>query len=240
MREQKLLACLLVSFTAHAALLASVPSLLSRPASSLKRPLWVDLVDLKETPGLAPALPAPASPPPVSPQEPERKPGRQIVSSRKTNEPGPSHEKVRELPAPYSRSLPSARELVPTMNSLLAHRGSPESPLHVESSEGEIHHGPQYEAYLRDVKEAVKMNWRVSGEGEAKRGTTVLRISINPDGSLGSLDLLQSSGMILHDYEALEAIKQSFPLRAPPESLLDEHGRLSIRFSFHYYLAPPG
>jgi hypothetical protein len=46
--------------------------------------------------------------------------------------------------------------------------------------------------------------------------------------------------MILHDYEALEAIKQSFPLRSPPDSLLDEHGKLSIRFSFHYFLAPPG
>ncbi len=90
------------------------------------------------------------------------------------------------------------------------------------------------------MKEAVRKNWKVSGDGESKRGTTVLRISINPDGSLASLDLLESCGMILHDYEALEAIKQSFPLRSPPESLLDEHGKLSIRFSFHYFLTPPG
>lgn len=243
MREQKLLACLLISLTVHTALLAFVPSLLTHPASSLKRPLWVDLVDLKDPSGLAPSLPPSASAPEASSQEPARKSPRQTVSSRKTNETGPSPQETLEPPIPYPRPLPSARELIPTMNSLLAHHGTYDNPLHVEPSEDEgsrLHRGPQYEAYLRDVKEAVRQNWKVSGEGESKRGTTVLRISINPDGSLGSLDLLQSSGMILHDYEALEAIKQSFPLRAPPESLLDEHGKLSIRFSFHYFLAPPG
>jgi TonB family protein len=132
--------------------------------------------------------------------------------------------------------------LIPTVNSLLGLQSAHQKPLQIESSadgnEG-IHRGPQYDAYLRDVKEAVKRNWKVSAEGESKQGTTVLRISINADGSLASLDLLQSCGMILHDYEALEAIKQSFPLRSPPSSLLDEHQKLSIRFSFHYFLTPP-
>ena len=40
--------------------------------------------------------------------------------------------------------------------------------------------------------------------------------------------------------EALDAIKQSFPLRSPPESLLDEKGKLSIRFSFHYFPSSSG
>jgi len=129
------------------------------------------------------------------------------------------------------------------MNNLLSLQRANKNPLRVEpytDGDQRIHRGPHFEAYLRDMKEAVRKNWRVSGEGESKRGTTVLRISINPDGSLASLDLLESCGMILHDYEALEAIKQSFPLRSPPESLLDENGKLSIRFSFHYFLAPPG
>jgi TonB family protein len=130
------------------------------------------------------------------------------------------------------------------MNSLLGLQRAHENPLYVEPSleagkEG-AQMGGQYGAYLREVKEAVKKNWEVSGDGELKRGTTVIRISIDPDGSLASVDLLQSSGMILHDYEALDAIKQSFPLRSPPESLLDEKGKLSIRFSFHYFPAPSG
>jgi TonB family protein len=129
------------------------------------------------------------------------------------------------------------------MNSLLGLQRAHENPLYVEPSLEAgtgTHRGKQYDAYLREVKEEVKRNWKVSGDGELKRGTTVIRISIDPDGSLASVDLLQSSGMILHDYEALDAIRQSFPLRSPPKSLLDEKGKLSIRFSFHYFLTPPG
>jgi TonB family protein len=129
------------------------------------------------------------------------------------------------------------------MNSLLGLQRAHENPLYVEPSleagKG-MHRGREYDAYLREVKEAVKKNWEVSGDGELKRGTTVIRISIDSDGSLASVDLLQSSGMIIHDYEALDAIKQSFPLRSPPESLLDEKGKLSIRFSFHYFPSPAG
>jgi len=231
--DQRLLTCLLVSFTLHTAFLAFVPPLLSRPPSSLKRPLWVDLVDLKE--------PSPSTK--ASPQESKRAPTRQAVLKRQTDEPGDPPQEAREPPVPQPRPLPSARELIPTVSRLLSLQRTYDNPLHVEPyQDGDqgIHRGPHFEAFLRDVKEAVRKNWRVSGDGELKRGTTVLRISINPDGSLASVDLLESCGMILHDYEALEAIKQSFPLRSPPESLLDEHGKLSIRFSFHYFLTPPG
>ncbi len=243
MREQRLLTSLLVSFTLHTAFLAFVPPLLSRPPSSLKRPLWVDLVDLKEPSPPAPSLLRPSPSTEASSQESKRAPTRQTVLSRQTDKPGAPPQEAREPPVPQPRPLPSARELIPTVNSLLGLQRAYDNPLHVEPSrDGDqgIHRGPHYEAYLRDVKEAVRKNWKVSGDGESKRGTTVLRISINPDGSLASLDLLESCGMILHDYEALEAIKQSFPLRSPPESLLDEHGKLSIRFSFHYFLTPPG
>ena len=243
MREQTLLTSLLVSFTLHTAFLAFVPPLLSRPPSSLKRPLWVDLVDLKEPSPPVPSLLRPSPSPEASSQVSKRAPTRQTVLSRQTDKTGTPPQEAREPPVPQHRPLPSARELIPTVNSLLDLQRAYVNPLYVAPSlDGDlgIHRGPQYEAYLRDVKEAVRKNWKVSEDGESKRGTTVLRISINPDGALASLDLLQSCGMILHDYEALEAIKQAFPLRSPPESLLDEHGKLSIRFSFHYFLTPPG
>jgi outer membrane biosynthesis protein TonB len=226
-RDHRLLTSLLVSVTLHTAFLAFVPPLLSRPASNLKRPLWVDLVDLKEP-----------SPPPPSPFRPSPRTGAPADESRSA----PPKE-AREPPIPKPRPLPSASDLIPSVDSLLGQQRAYDNPLHVEPSGDDdlgIHRGPHYEAYIRDVKEAVKENWKVSGDGELKRGTTVLRISINPDGSLASLDLLESCGMILHDYEALEAIKQSFPLRSPPESLLGEQGKLSIRFSFHYFPTPPG
>ncbi len=233
---------MLVSFTLHTAFLAFIPPLLSRPDSSLKRPLWVDLVELKDPKGLL-VSPPPAPAPEATPDEPPPAPQRVEVRKQRPEDDSSEEPERPAWPGRNPRPLPSPSELVPSMKSLLGSRNARKSPLYVEplqETEDGIHRGPQYEAYLREVKEAVKKNWNVSGDGEAKTGTTILRISIDTDGSLASLDMLQSSGMILHDYEALEAIKLSFPLRSPPESLLDEHGKLSIRFSFHYFLAPPG
>jgi TonB family protein len=234
---------LLVSLTLHTAVLAFVPPLLSRPSGALKQPLWVDLVDLKED---APRLSLTGGPPLPSRAAAENSPslpGRQKIPSQKADEPRPARSEAIRPVFPPARTLPSSQELIPSVNSLLGLQRSYDNPLYVEpalEAGTGIHRGPQYEAYLHDIKEAVSRNWKVSGEGESKSGTTVLRISIRADGSLASLDLLQSSGMILHDYEALDAIKQSFPFRPPPQVLLDESGKLSIRFSFHYFLSPPG
>jgi TonB family protein len=129
------------------------------------------------------------------------------------------------------------------MNSLLGLEHAHENPLDVEPSQDPdqaFYRTVRHDAYFQEIREAVRRNWRVSGSDDLRQGTTVIRIMVNQDGSLGSVDLLSSSGMILHDYEALEAIKQSSPFRSPPESLLDENGRISIRFSFHYFLTSPG
>ena len=241
MSEQRLLTCLLVSFTLHTAFLAFLPPLLSRSDSRLKMPLWVDLVDLKEI-----SSPKPTGEP--STPEPRLQKLQRPLAGPKTHverseEPPSPKQEVKDTPAPDSRSLPSGRDLIPTVNSLLGLQRAYENPLYVEpslDSDQGIQRGRQYDAYLAEIKESVRKHWKVSGGGESKSGTTVIRILINPDGSLASVDLLQSSGMILHDYEALDAIKQSFPHRSPPPSLLDEKGKLSIRFSFHYFLAPPG
>ncbi len=242
MREQRLLTGLLVSFTLHTAFLAFVPPLLSRSPSSLKRPLWVDLVELKEPDHLLTKPATPASAPEDPPEAQRKRPDPQAVLSRQ-EEASPRQPDLGALSAPDLRPLPAANELIPSMNSLLSPRRGRDNPLNIEPLEGMadgIHRGPEYEAYLRDIKEAVKKNWKVSWDGESKIRPTVLRMSINPDGSLASLDLVKSCGKVLHDYEALEASKQSFPLRSPPESLLDENRKLSIRLYFHYLLAPQG
>lgn len=237
MRGQRLLTCLLASLTLHTAFLAFIPPLLSHSPSSLKTPLWVDLVDIKEPSPPASSVPHPGLSFEAPSEKPERRPAVPAL------EPPPRRQEAPHASVPPRRPLPPARDLIPTMNTLLSLQHTYNDPLHVESSgdSGEgMHRGPQYDAYLREIRDAVRKHWKVSGDGDSKRGTTVLRLSIGQDGSLASLDLLQSSGMVLHDYEALEAIKGSFPIRHPPKSLLDAHGRLSIRFSFHYLLAPPG
>ena len=236
MREQRLLTCVFVSLTLHTTFLAFVPPLGSRTTPSLKRPLWVDLVELKE-------MSPPVSPPTASPSAVVEPRLVGPVLEKREQKPRPQHRKSPSAPVPPLRPLPSVDRLVPSLNSLLKLQRASDDPLSVEPSldDGEgIHEGSAFDAYLRQIEEAVKKNWRVSDDEEIRRGTTVIRISIDSEGTLASIDLLESSGMILHDYEALDAVKQSFPLPPPPESLLDENGKLSIRFSFHYFLAPPG
>ena len=234
MKRQRLLTCLLASLTLHTAFLAFIPPLLSRTPSTLKPPLWVDLVELKK-----PSLPIPVVPGPATPA---RKPDRPPVA-RVSRQPPPHPQEAAAAHVTFQRSLPPARDLIPPMSQLLSMYPGYDDPLRLETSgdPGEqTHRGPVYDAYLREIRDAVKKHWRVSDEGESKSGTTVLRILIRPDGSLADLDILQSCGMVLHDYEAMEAIKQSFPLRNPPDALLDKSGRLSIRFSFHYLLNSSG
>jgi TonB family protein len=242
-REQRLLSCLLASLTIHTAFVAFVPPLLSRPSSSLKRPLWVDLVDLRQMSPPA-SMPTPSMPAQHTPPADAGKPlAKYTVPARESHQNPAQFRETPAAPIPDPQPLPSARELIPTMNRLLGLQRAQENPLYVEPS-GEdghgLHRAGDYDAYLQEVKETVRQNWTVSGEWENKRGTTVIRISVNQDGSLGAVDLLQSSGTILQDYEALDAIKRSFPFRSPPHSLLDEKGKLSIRFSFHYFLTPAG
>jgi TonB family protein len=242
-REQRLLTCLLASFTLHTAFLAFVPSFLSRPPSFLKTPLWVDLVDLKEMSPPAPATLDTMAVPGPSPQALDRPPTKQAVPSKESRSAPSAPQEITNAHVPDSRRLPSSRELIPTVSSLLGLQRAHDNPLSVESSQDPgqgLHHGREYDAYIREIKEAVRNHWKVSGDGDPSRGTTVIRVLIDSKGSLASLDLLKSSGMILHDYEALEAIKQSFPFRSPPEPLLDKNGKLSIRFSFHYLLTPQG
>jgi TonB family protein len=69
-------------------------------------------------------------------------------------------------------------------------------------------------------------------------GTTVLLVVINGDGTLKSVVQLKSSGMPKHDFETIAAVRQSFPFRPPSKVLLNEEGRMVIRFSFHYVVRP--
>jgi TonB family protein len=90
-----------------------------------------------------------------------------------------------------------------------------------------------------ELKRKVERNWQVSLDLGIREGVTVIYVIVADDGTLFSCDILKPSGMIAHDYEAMEAVKGAFPLSPPPKKLLNEKGILPIRFSFHYLLTPP-
>ena len=92
----------------------------------------------------------------------------------------------------------------------------------------------KYDRYLMGIKARVEKNWKITLNTMIEEGTTIVSARMNADGSLYAIDLLQPSGMISNDYEALEAVKALFPLRPPPKTMLNGDGKLSIRFYFHY------
>ena len=93
--------------------------------------------------------------------------------------------------------------------------------------------------YLLRIKREVERNWQGRSGGGAKEGTTVLLVVLDAEGLLRSLDLHRSSGIVLRDVEAMEAVKRSLPFKPPPAHLLNKKGRLLIRFSFRCPFRPP-
>lgn len=162
---------------------------------------------------------------------------------RKKEETVPSEaikpEKVAEVPP---KTLPSVKDLIPSLRDLLSAQIS-EDKLHYAHFEqdgiGRLPAEVQYDAYLSTLKQRVVDRWNVSTVTDIRDGTTIVRFVVGRDGSLQSLQLTRSSGMVLRDHEAVAAIKGSFPLKPPPESLLDEDGVLHIQFTFHYIVHAP-
>jgi len=247
--ETRLVLFLLLSILLHWMLMHALPSLsVPPPKTDLKKPIWVDLVDYTEPEAQEPASMSPVPPPPPIPQntvarKPVRKkppPPKKSPRTARTVTPDPSPATPEE-----AREIPSAKDLIPSIQNLLAMQQSPDNPfrsLHMGPHQEGVGHLPAetlYEQYLLELKRKVERNWKVSLDLGIREGVTVIYVIVAEDGSLFSCDILKPSGMIAHDYEAMEAVKASFPLTPPPKKLLNEKGILPIRFSFHYLLTPP-
>ena len=151
---------------------------------------------------------------------------------------GPKHEPVKKISSENIRKPSELNKMIPTMQSLLDMEKpkekaivlAPKSRNSGKKTPSEI----KYDKYLMGIKTRVEKNWKITLNTMIQEGTTIVGARMNADGSLYAIDLLQPSGMISNDYEALEAVQQLFPLRPPPETMLNRDGKLSIRFFFHY------
>lgn len=140
------------------------------------------------------------------------------------------------------RTLPSAKDLIPTVRDLMSW----------QAKEGKLHRSPfeqdgvrdraaqvQYDAYLSILKQRVKQRWIVSSVREVRDASTVVWFTVGNDGSLQYLEIAKSSGRVQLDRRAVAAIRDSFPLPEPPKRLLDENGVMNIQFTFHYIVDSP-
>jgi protein TonB len=252
--EARLAIFILVSILIHGMLMVSLPSLSGKPLNNdkeLKKPIWVDLVDFDDPkaadrPASMNPVVKPASPPPKAAVVKKKTVPKKKARPRKKAPPKPAVTRDPSPPAPEKpREVPPVKDLIPSMQNLLAMQQSPHDPfraLHVGPQQDGMGRTPaqtMFEQYLLELKRKVEQHWKVSLDLGIREGTTVIYVIVASDGSLFSCDILKPSGMIAHDYEAMEAVKKSFPLSPPPKKLLNEKGILPIRFSFHYLLTPP-
>lgn len=244
---------ILFSFLVHAAFLGAFPSLTNAPVPEPERAerIRVDLVSFAQPEALEPASLAPAVAPTVAPpkqaavRKPAPPPGEYDSPRRQ-----PEKERARPPDPPDNlqkhrdRDIPPVRDLIPSMQNLLALQQASAHPLRaldlgaMQDGARRLPAETHVEPYLLLLKHRVERNWKVSPDRGTREGVTVVYAIVNGDGSLFSCDIIQPSGMLAHDFQAREAVVQTFPLSPPPQTLLNEKGILPIRFSFHYLLAP--
>jgi len=229
---------LTLSLALHCVSLQALPGLSLSSSPPLKKPVWVELVP-REPPGTSTSS---------SPQKPARatEPADQTLSTAALARQAPTPRTVatREVgrtPARVTTRETRPQEPRPSLGNTPSPPDAPEDGGFGLSKNrtGRLPDEIEYEQYLLETKQRVEMNWKVSLDDDIREGTTVVWAVASEDGSLWSLDILEPSGMILHDYEALEAVRRAFPLLPPPRTLLNEKGMLSIHFSFHYRLPVP-
>jgi TonB family protein len=63
-----------------------------------------------------------------------------------------------------------------------------------------------------------------------------MAVTVNPNGQLSELFVVQSSGIPAYDQEALQTIRESSPFSAPPKNVVDKDGMLRMTWSFITYL----
>ena len=262
----------ILSCALHLGLVISIFSLSSYEDLEKKnprKPILVDFMEHKEglspepaslspTP-VAPKMTAqdsrPKTPPPTPPHQPsakmekgksakvgQGKVEREGVSKIQRERPVEAPVEVEKVVEASPRTLPSARDLIPSLRDLISWQ-TPEGKLHRSRFEQDgLRDSPaqvQYDAYLSILKQRVKERWNVSSVTDVQDATTVVWFVVGDDGSLKSLELAQSSGRVLLDHKAMAAIRGSFPLQAPPKTLLDENGVINIQFTFRYMVYSP-
>lgn len=91
-----------------------------------------------------------------------------------------------------------------------------------------------YDVTQQDVaalKKHIERNWyRTPGIANLNEMAVIVRVRVNRDGSIGSLDVVQSSGKAFFDNSLLRAVRKSVPLPIPADKY-DIFKTIELRFN---------
>ncbi len=190
----------------------------------------------KPTEGIKPNLAKPFKPEPVKPTQsaiptPKPKPSIAAISPTRT-----------KLAPPTPRSTPSSSGAASLLGesyqrSIQEDSGSSFFDLEANASKEAPYakldaRQDNLAPYFDEIKRRVKRNWQPSSPGEEQ--LTVLGFTIQRNGQITGLRVVQTSGNQQVDRDALEAVRQSGPFDALPQSF--KRDRLDIQFNFNIYI----
>nr|MDJ0648587.1 energy transducer TonB [Xenococcaceae cyanobacterium MO_188.B19] len=85
--------------------------------------------------------------------------------------------------------------------------------------------------YFAEIRRRVRRNWKPSQPRKERH--TILVFSIQRNGQITGLRIVQSSGSPINDQESLEAVQKSAPFRALPANFPRQE--LKVQFNFNIY-----
>lgn len=137
------------------------------------------------------------------------------------------------------------KQFLPNMDNMLP-EGSDKPKDYLEVPEGEKdllnRKQTRYWAFFDRMKTSVRRKWnpldvyRLNDPQRQIYGVedrlTVLKVTLNGDGSLRNLFVEKPSGVPFLDDEAMRAFRAASPFPNPPEGLKDKNGQIDLRFGF--------
>lgn len=103
-------------------------------------------------------------------------------------------------------------------------------------------HEFKYASFFNRMKRGIAQHWRPQSEYRrrdptgnvygVRSRTTVLQVTLTPDGSVEDIDVTQSSGLDFLDYVAVSAMQSAQPFPNPPRGMLNEDGFIVFGFGF--------
>ncbi len=145
----------------------------------------------------------------------------------------------KEITEREDKSLPSVDQLTPSYEKLALQYKLNEVPRHIEEGKEVSLNTTEfkYVSYFSKLKRKIKMVWKYPETARVKglQGTLTLRFTLNGDGSLRDVKVVQSSGYQILDEGAVEAVKKAAPFYSIPGVLGDN---LVIVADLQYQLSP--
>lgn len=171
-------------------------------------------------------------------QATESQPLTQSQSSVKTDPPIPQPALPEDSDKTLSKSLPSARELIATLDEQLAREvqryAFQPRKRYINSSTREYAAAAYLNSWCKKIERIGKLNYPEEAKRQGLSGSLVLVVDLYPDGTVANIIVRQSSGYQALDEAAIRIVQLAAPFAKVSENVLQGYDILSITRTWHF------